>query len=160
MVFNSATQIVFWSSAAALFYTYAGYPIFVYVVSLLFPKPVKVADFEPKVTVLITAYSEERHIHTKINNTLELDYPKEKLEILITSDGSTDKTDEIVKEFATRNVNLFRQEGRVGKTVTQNKAVVQVTSEIVLFSVAATMYETDILRRMLTKGAWRQFLSF
>lgn len=153
MAFYSAAQIVFWTSAVALVYTYAGYPIFVYAVSLLFPKRVKRADFEPNLTVLITAYNEERDIRAKIKNTLELDYPKEKLEILIASDGSTDETDKIVEEFAAEDVRLFRQEGRVGKTVTQNNAVEQVTGEIILFSDATAMYQPDVLRRMLPNFA-------
>jgi cellulose synthase/poly-beta-1,6-N-acetylglucosamine synthase-like glycosyltransferase len=153
MMFYSAAQIVFWTSALALFYTYAGYPIFVYVINLLFPKRVERADFEPNVTVLITAYNEEKDISSKIKNTLELDYPKEKLEILIASDGSTDKTDEIVKEFNAEDVRLFRQDGRVGKTVTQNNAVEQATGEVILFSDATTMYQPDVLHRMMPNFA-------
>ncbi len=153
MTFYSAAQITFWTSAAALFYTYAGYPIFVYAVSLLFPKPVKRADFEPNVTILITAYNEEKDIRVKIENTLAIDYPPTKLEILVASDGSTDKTDEIVKEFAGQTVKLFRQEGRVGKTATQNNAVEQSGGEIILFSDATTMYQPDVLRQMLPNFA-------
>jgi cellulose synthase/poly-beta-1,6-N-acetylglucosamine synthase-like glycosyltransferase len=153
MTFYSAAQIVFWTSATALFYTYAGYPILVYAVSILFPKRVKRAEFEPNVTVLITAYNEERDISGKIENTLKLDYPKGKLEILIASDGSTDQTDNIVKKFASEGVRLFRQEGRVGKTVTQNKAVEQAAGEIILFSDATTMYQPDVLRQMLPNFA-------
>jgi cellulose synthase/poly-beta-1,6-N-acetylglucosamine synthase-like glycosyltransferase len=153
MTFYTAAQITFWTSATALFYTYAGYPILVYAVSLLLPKPVKRAALEPNVTVLITAYNEEKDIRAKIKNTFELDYPKEKLEILIASDGSTDKTDEIVREFAAEKVRLFRQEGRVGKTFTQNSAVEQATGEIILFSDATTMYQPNVLRRMLPNFA-------
>lgn len=149
MNFETVLQIIFWTSAAALFYTYVGYPILVYLVSLLFPKVVKFSDTEPTVTVLITAYNEEKDIRAKLENTLQIDYPPEKFEILVASDGSTDKTDDIVREFAARGVKLFRQEGRVGKTITQNNAVKQASGEIVLFSDATTMYEKDVLRKML-----------
>ena len=149
----TTAQFIFWTGATALFYTYAGYPILVYAVSLLFPKPVKRADFEPNVTVLITAYNEERDIRAKIENTLKLEYPNKKLEILVASDGSTDRTDEIVRNFSGEKVRLFRQEGRVGKTFTQNKAVEQSAGEIVLFSDATTMYQPDALRRMLPNFA-------
>lgn len=74
----------------------------VYLVSRISPKPVKRGEFEPAVTVLITAYNEERAIRQKLENTLEIDYPTDKLEILVASDGSTDETDNIVKEFAGR----------------------------------------------------------
>ncbi|MEP6902698.1 MAG: glycosyltransferase, partial [Actinomycetota bacterium] len=75
------------------------------------------------------------------------------LEILVASDGSTDKTDAIVKEFASKGVRLFRQEGRKGKTYTQNKAVEQATGEIILFSDATTAYKSDVLRQILPNFA-------
>ncbi len=150
---NQTAQIIFWLAVAALFYVYAGYPLLVYLVSLISPKKIKRTAFEPQVTILITAYNEEKAIRAKIENTLAVDYPKNKLEILVASDGSTDKTDEIVKEYASKGVKLFRQEGRVGKTYTQNKAVEQATGEIILFSDATTDYQTDVLREILPNFA-------
>jgi cellulose synthase/poly-beta-1,6-N-acetylglucosamine synthase-like glycosyltransferase len=152
-MFEQLAQIIFWLAAAAIFYVYAGYPLLVYAVSRLFPKTVKRGACEPNVTVLITAYNEERDICAKLENTLEIEYPPEKLEILVASDGSTDRTEEIVKEFAPRGVRLFRQEGRVGKTFTQNKAVEQASGEIILFSDATTFYQKDVLRKMLPNFA-------
>jgi cellulose synthase/poly-beta-1,6-N-acetylglucosamine synthase-like glycosyltransferase len=146
-------QVIFWLSAAALLYVYAGYPLLVYLVSRARPLEVKKAQFAPPVTILITAYNEEKAIRAKLENTLRIDYEPEKLEILVASDGSTDKTDEIVKEFAARGVRLFRQEGRMGKTFTQNEAVKQATGEIILFSDATTDYEKDVLRVMLPNFA-------
>jgi cellulose synthase/poly-beta-1,6-N-acetylglucosamine synthase-like glycosyltransferase len=146
-------ESIFILSLIALFYTYIGYPIFVYLVSLLRPLKVKRAEIEPTVTILITAYNEEKDIRAKLENTFKIDYPKEKLEILVASDGSTDKTDEIVKEFSAQGVKLFRQEGRVGKTVTQNNAVEQSFGEIILFSDATTMYPENVLREILPNFA-------
>ncbi|MBK6751558.1 MAG: glycosyltransferase family 2 protein [Acidobacteria bacterium] len=146
---NTAEQIVFWVSLAGLAYVYAGYPLLVYLVSLAFPRSLKRGEIEPAVTILITAFNEEAAIRAKIENTLKLDYPADKLEIMVASDGSTDATDEIVKEFADRGVRLFRQEGRVGKTETQNNAVARATGEIILFSDATTEYESDVLRKLL-----------
>lgn len=146
-------QIIFWGSAAALVYVYAGYPLLVYLVSRVFPKNVERAACEPKVTVLITAYNEENAIRRKLENTFAIDYPPEKLEILVASDGSTDRTDELVREFAARGVRLFRQEGRVGKTVTQNNAVERAAGEIILFSDATTEYRPDVLRAILPNFA-------
>lgn len=150
---QSIAQIIFWTSIAALFYVYVGYPLLVYAVSRARPKRVKRAAFEPAVTILITAYNEEKDVRRKLENTLEIDYAPEKLEILVASDGSTDKTDEIVREFAARGVKLFRQEGRVGKTFTQNKAVERASGEIILFSDATTDYRADVLRKMLPNFA-------
>ncbi len=148
-----AEKIIFWANAAALIYVYIGYPLLVYSVGYVRPLEVKKSSFEPLVTVLITAYNEEKDIRAKLENTLQIDYPREKLEILVASDGSTDKTDEIVREFSGKNIKLFRQEGRMGKTYTQNKAVEQAAGEIILFSDATTMYETDVLKQMLPNFA-------
>ena len=149
MIFELTAQIIFGLAIGALFYIYFGYPILVYLISLVFPKTVQKKDLEPKVTILITAYNEEKDIRSKLENTLQIEYPKEKLEILVASDGSDDRTDEIVGEFADRGVRLFHQPGRKGKTYTQNKAVEQATGEIILFSDATTNYQSDVLQRVL-----------
>lgn len=150
---NFIAQTFFWISIATLFYVYAGYPLFVWIYSKIFLKIVKRGEIEPFVTVLITAYNEEKDIKRKLENTLEIDYPKGKLEILVASDGSTDKTDEIVRSFAGKGIKLFRQEGRKGKTYTQNKAVEQSNGEIILFSDATTVYRKDVLREILPNFA-------
>ncbi len=145
----TAEQIAFWLCIGVLGYVYVGYPLLVHLVSRVFPKPVVNGDIEPKVTVLITAFNEENDIRAKLENTLSVEYPAAKLEIIVASDGSTDGTDEIVKTFADRGVTLFRQEGRVGKTTTQNNAVEQATGDIILFSDATTLYTKDVFRRIL-----------
>lgn len=129
-----------------LIYTYAGYPLLVFAVSRLFPKSVKKSAFEPTISIIITAYNEELALRVKLENTLALEYPAEKLEIIVASDGSTDKTDEIAGEFAASGIKLFRQEGRLGKTATQNGAVEIANGEIIVFSDATTEYQTDVLR--------------
>lgn len=140
-------------SVGALFYTYVGYPLIVYVFGLARPLRVAKQDIEPRVTVIITAYNEEQVIAEKIKNTLALDYPKDKLEIIVASDGSTDSTDKIVSGLIDKNVRLFRQDGRVGKTLTQNKAVEVSTGDIILFSDATTMYQSNVLRKLLPNFA-------
>lgn len=150
---TSIEQATFWASVGVLGYVYAGYPVLVFVVSRVFPKGVHRGAIEPRVTVLITAYNEEMAIREKLENTLQIDYPQDKLEILVASDGSTDRTDEIVGEFRDRGVRLFRQEGRVGKTATQNKAVEQATGEIILFSDATTNYDDRVFQKILPNFA-------
>lgn len=153
MTLANLAQIVFWLNLSLLFYVYVGYPLLVFAVSRISPKLPRRGAFEPKVSVIITAYNEERDIRAKLENTLEIDYPKEKLEIIAASDCSTDRTDEIVREFADRNVKLYRQAERFGKTSAQNFAVEKATGEIILFSDATTMYEKDVLRAMLPNFA-------
>ena len=140
---------VFSLALLALLYTYVFYPFLVYLVSMLTPNKDKLGEFEPNVTILITAYNEEAAIADKIRNTLEIDYPKEKLQILVASDGSSDKTDEIVESFKDEGVELFHQPGRKGKTFTQNEAVKRCTGEIILFSDATTDYRSDVLRALV-----------
>ncbi|MBC7899100.1 MAG: glycosyltransferase family 2 protein [Saprospiraceae bacterium] len=153
MIFITLAIFVFWLSVGIIFYVYIGYPLLVYIISRLFPKQIKKGDFEPKVSIIITAYNEEQDIRGKIENTLAIDYPLEKLQIIVASDGSTDGTDEIVKEFAAKGVNLFRQDGRVGKTHTQNKAVEQADGEVILFSDATTMFQSDVLKALVPNFA-------
>lgn len=143
---NLIAQVIFFLSITALIYAYIGYPLLVFALSFLRPKRVQKRAFEPTITVIITAYNEERDLPKKLENTLALNYPPQKLEIIVASDGSTDRTDEIVKEFAVRGVKLYRQEGRLGKTSAQNTAVELATNEIIVFSDATTMYQPDVLR--------------
>lgn len=103
----------------------------------------------PEVSLLIAAYNEEESIAAKILNSLELDYPKEKLEIVVVSDGSTDRTDEIVKTFSEHGVRLFRVEGRVGKTEARNQAVLAMRREIIVFSDATAIYEKDAIKKLV-----------
>ena len=144
-----AAQFLFWLSVGALVYTYAGYPLLLYVMSRLKGRETVRGDQSPSVTVIITAYNEERDIAAKLENTLALDYPREKLEILVASDCSNDRTDEIVRGFAARGVRLHRQSERLGKTAAQNAAVERASGEIILFSDATTLYRRDVLRAIV-----------
>lgn len=153
MSLSLVMEIVFCLSVAALFYTYAGYPLVLVVISHLRPRLVLRAEFTPSVTVIITAYNEERDLASKLENTLALDYPQESLEIIVASDCSSDRTDAIAKEFASRNVHLHRQQERLGKTAAQNAAVEIACGEIVLFSDATTLYQPDMLRVMMPSFA-------
>ena len=93
--------------------------------------------------MIIAAYNEEVSIKDKLINTLELDYPSELLEIIVASDGSTDRTDEIVKSFAGKGVILKRIEGRKGKTDAQNKSIEISHGDIIIFSDANAFYQKD-----------------
>src|SRR2546428_13030689 len=109
--------------------------------------------FQPTVSIIITAYNEERDLDAKLENTIALDYPRELLEIIVASDCSSDRTDEIAREFASRGVQLYRQPQRLGKTTAQNAAVERARGEILLFSDATTMYRPNVLRAMMPNFA-------
>ena len=153
MSLRLTAEITFWLSAAALVYTYIGYPILVVLVGAMRPRVPRRGAFEPAVSVIITAYNEERDLAAKLENTLALDYPQELLEIIVASDCSSDRTDEITQEFASRGVRLYRQVQRLGKTTAQNSAVERARGEILLFSDATTMYRPDVLRAMMPNFA-------
>src|SRR5436190_10468981 len=97
---NILLEIIFWISVGLAAYVYVGYPIVVFLAGRLFPRPVVRNKFEPSVSVIITAYNERKDIREKLLNTLALDYPKEKLQVIVVSDCSSDGTDEIVREFS------------------------------------------------------------
>jgi cellulose synthase/poly-beta-1,6-N-acetylglucosamine synthase-like glycosyltransferase len=153
MSLRAFIEITFWLGAGALLYTYVVYPLLVVVVSTLRPRKLRRGACQPTVSVVITAYNEERDIAAKLENTLALDYPKELLEIIVASDCSSDRTDEIVSQFAARGVRLYRQPQRLGKTTAQNAAVERARGEILLFSDATTMYQPNVLRAMLPNFA-------
>jgi cellulose synthase/poly-beta-1,6-N-acetylglucosamine synthase-like glycosyltransferase len=153
MILRLGAEVVFWASAAALFYTYAGYPLLITLLSALRPRKVRRGEIEPTVSVIITAYNEERDLTAKLENTLALDYPRDLLEIIVASDCSTDRTDEIAREFAAHGVRFHRQSKRLGKTAAQNAAVQQARGEVILFSDATSLYEPEVLRAIVPNFA-------
>ena len=136
-----------------ILYTYFGYLILTVVLSLFINKKVKKEDIRPSVTLMIAAYNEEADIVEKLENSLSIFYPKDQLEIVVVSDGSTDRTDEIVKSYEKHGIKLIRVEGRVGKTEARNIALKQIKSEIILFSDATTEYREDVLEKLVRNFA-------
>src|SRR5262245_59633500 len=106
-------ELVFTGGFALVLYTYAGYPAIIWALSKMFGRPVRCADITPRLSVIIAAYNEARDISAKIEDTLALDYPRGKLEVIVASDCSTDQTDEIVRRYADRGVVLYRQSERL-----------------------------------------------
>ena len=137
---------VFWFVFILTLYAYTGYPVILKIGARLFQIRVKREIFFPKVTFIIAAYNEEKIIKEKIKNTLSLDYPKDQLEIIVVSDCSTDRTDEIVKGYENRGVKLLRMIERGGKVEGHKMAVKSAASEILVFSDATGMYEKDALK--------------
>ena len=109
-------QIALWLLIATAVYAVALYPLLVLALCKLWRKEFLRRPIEPPVSLIIAAFNEEESIAAKIENALETDYPTEKLEIIVASDASTDRTDEIVRGFAARGVKLFRARGNVGKS--------------------------------------------
>src|SRR5712691_2833077 len=132
-------EIVFWLSVGLVAYAYLGYALLLWGLSLFRFRRVSKADITPSVTFIITAYNEQSRIAGKLENTLKLVYPRLKLEVLVASDCSSDKTDEIVKVYADRGVRLVRASVRKGKEAAQKLAVAVAKGEIFVFSDVATI---------------------
>ena len=119
-------EILFWGSIIIIIFSYFGYPISLYLFALLRGKDVKKSAFTPKVTIIITAFNEEKRINAKLENTLSLEYPREKLQILVASDGSTDRTNKLVKDLSEEElVIVMRRLGiqRLDLTSDEQRAV-------------------------------------
>jgi cellulose synthase/poly-beta-1,6-N-acetylglucosamine synthase-like glycosyltransferase len=147
-------KTLFWGSLGALAWTHVGYPVAAAAFARLRPRPVRKGDVTPDVTVVVAAHDEEEVIGRRIENLLELDYPADRLAIVVASDGSTDRTDEIVEEIAAGApaVRLLRSE-RAGKATAQNGAVEATSSEVVAFSDANSRWEPDALRQLVRSFA-------
>ncbi len=132
-----------------IFYIYLGYPAFVFIMAAIKNRKVKKGPFVPYATFLISVYNEDEYIDATIKNKLALNYPKEKLEIIVISDGSTDRTDEIVKQYEDQGVKLLRQEPRAGKTSALNMAAPKAKGDVLIFSDANSLYEENALINLM-----------
>jgi len=142
-------EVVFIICIGWVAYVYVGYPLLVMLLAILFrSSPIKKA-FQPSVTILIPAYNEKEHIAATIENKLSLNYPKDKIQIIVISDESEDGTDDIVQSYADKGVQLVRQEPRRGKTSGLNLAVPKASGEILVFSDANSIYDVDALLYMM-----------
>lgn len=144
-----AIQFIFWLSFLFIIYTYFGYPVMLGILAFLWGKPVQKGDVTPSVSFIITAYNEERLMPGKIENTLAQDYPKEKLEIIVASDCSTDKTDQIVQSYKSNRVSLVRVSRRLGKENAQKHAIDVARGEILVFSDVATILDPSGVRNIV-----------
>jgi len=149
-----ALRLVFWFCAGALAWTHVGYPLVAALLAAIRPRRVRKADGEPIVAVIIAAHNEEDVIARRLENLLELDYPSDRLEIVVASDASTDRTNEIVDEFAARDprIRLVRCP-RGGKVAAQNLAVRLTSGEVLAFSDANATWAPDALRKLVRNFA-------
>ncbi len=144
----AVAKVVFWLAALLLFYVYAGYPLLLAIIGLFVRSRRPEAGYYPRLSVLIAAYNEEEAIARKIEQTLALEYPADKLEVLVLSDCSTDRTDEIVSSFPDKRVRLVRMTDRRGKTHAQNQGIKEATGEVTVFSDATAVYQSKALLYM------------
>lgn len=142
------TKILFWSAIGFIAYTYFFFPLMTLLRGLFWRTPIQQAKITPSVSLIIAAYNEAQNIAAKIDNSLALDYPREKLEIVIASDGSTDGTDEIVRRYASQGIRLLSLPRR-GKAPALNAAVAAANGEVLVFSDANSMYAPDAIQALV-----------
>jgi cellulose synthase/poly-beta-1,6-N-acetylglucosamine synthase-like glycosyltransferase len=143
-------EFIFYFAIAMLVYVYFGYPCCALVLGKIKRNsPIKNETYSPSVSIVIAAFNEENNIAQTIENKLDLNYAHDRMEILVVSDGSTDRTDEIVAGYAAKGVQLLIQDSRQGKTAALNAALLRASGEIVVFSDANSIYERDALIKLV-----------
>ncbi len=144
-------ELLFWLALALVFYTYLGYGILLFILvklkRIFVKKETFPEGFEPEVTLVIPAYNEQDYIAEKAQNSLELDYPKEKLRILFITDGSTDTTPDIIRGI--EGVELTHEDIRAGKSAAENRAMTMVDTPIVVFCDANTYLNPMCIRNLV-----------
>jgi len=147
-------KTVFWGSLGALAWTHVGYPVVAELAARVRPRAVRKGDGRPSVTVIIPAYNEETVIARRLDNLLALDYPAEKLEIVVASDASIDGTNAIVEAVAATEPRVSLLEcPRGGKVAAQDRAVRQSSSEVVAFSDGNATWAPDALGHLVANLA-------
>jgi cellulose synthase/poly-beta-1,6-N-acetylglucosamine synthase-like glycosyltransferase len=148
---------LFWFSAGLVFYVWIGYPLLLFVLASVFSRwrscPEQAGD--PFVSIIVAVHNEEQKIAPKLVDCLELLYPQDRLEILVASDGSTDRTEEIVRGFMIRNsrVRWLQSDRRLGKSGVQNLAARQAHGDLLFFTDANTAVPPPVLRTMVDRLA-------
>ena len=147
-------ELMFWCAVALLAYPYLVYPVLLWLLAQVSPRRTTLAGQPsdlPSLTLVISAYNEAEVIGGKIENSIAIDYPVDRLEVLVVSDASDDATDGIVRDWQARDprVRLVRQEERRGKTSGLNLAMGEARGEVVVFSDANAMYRPDALRKLV-----------
>jgi len=147
---SSVAEILFWASVAMVSYVYAGYPLLLLVLRKLIDQPVDKQPYFPSVSLLIPAFNEAAVIREKIKNSLALDYPADKLEIVVASDGSTDGTGAAARELPDgRRVRVLDYAKNRGKVAVMNDAFPELKGDIVVFSDASSMLMPEAVREIV-----------
>jgi len=136
---------LFWMFTVVIFYTYAGYPFVLWLVSCFMKKRVNKGAYEPGVSVILSAFNEEKAIGEKLENLLRLNYPQHKLEILVGSDGAFDKTDEIVTRCKSSQIRFFRFVRNLGKPQVLNALAEEARGSVLVFTDARQELNPDAI---------------
>lgn len=146
-------KLLFWFFIFLVGYCYFLYPVLVWAVARIFPRKINKREIMPSVSVVVSVWNEEDVIEAKLRNFLALDYPANKFEILIGSDGSTDRTNEIIRTFQDPRVHLVELNDRKGKMAVLNRLVGLAKSEIIVFTDARQVFERNAIKELVANFA-------
>jgi cellulose synthase/poly-beta-1,6-N-acetylglucosamine synthase-like glycosyltransferase len=149
----SFAAIAFWLSLFLLAYVYLGYPLIAWLRGHLMAKPCARAPIDPFVSVIVVAHDEANRIRRRIENLLGSDYPRDRFEILIGSDGSSDETVAMASAYEGENVRVFAFRERRGKSSVLNDLVPSAKGEIVVFADARQRFDPDAIRTLVANFA-------
>ena len=141
-------MIIFAASTVAFVFPHLLYLPSLFLLSR-FRKVLSPGQAQPSVSLVISAYNEQDIIREKIENALQLNYPREQLEVMVISDASDDQTDEIVQQYADQNVRLFRQDQRLGKSAGLTQFCPQSAGDILVFTDANSMFQADAISNLV-----------
>jgi biofilm PGA synthesis N-glycosyltransferase PgaC len=146
-------KTAFWISLSIVVYVYLGYPLLLLLMRRIRPRPPLKTEFEPTVTILIAAHNERDRIERKLQNCFELDYPRRKLQIVVSLDGPTDGTRSVVEKFAKRGVRMVHSQEHRGKPSALNDGIRCATGTIVVFADARQIFAKDAIGQLVRNFA-------
>jgi biofilm PGA synthesis N-glycosyltransferase PgaC len=146
-------EVIFWLSAASIFYVYLGYPALLAFWRRFRMRPVKKGKYEPSVSIVIAAHNELHNIERKLRNCFELDYPKTKLQIIVSLDGPADGSEFVVWKYAGRGVEMVHSKKHMGKAAALNRALRRASGDIVVFADARQKFSRNAVRELAANFA-------
>ena len=146
-------KVAFWSSLSFIVFAYAGYPILLYIRARYWPRPVRRANITPTVTIVLAVHNEEQNLPVKLHNLAALDYPEDRLEVVVVSDGSTDETNNILASWKNQKRHIVVLPRHLGKAIALNSGVSEAHGEILVFVDARQVVAPDALKNLVANFA-------
>jgi cellulose synthase/poly-beta-1,6-N-acetylglucosamine synthase-like glycosyltransferase len=146
-------KLVFWVSVAFVAYTYLGYPLWLYLLCRWWPRPIRAGEIFPRVSMVMAVYNEEKTLPRKLLNLRQLEYPQDRFEIIVISDGSTDATNKILKAQTHSSLRVVFLPEHQGKGMALNRGIELAEGDIVVFTDARQLIKPDALRHLVAPFA-------
>jgi biofilm PGA synthesis N-glycosyltransferase PgaC len=146
-------ELVFWSACFWIAWVNVGYALLLLVWSRLAPRPILKRSIEPTVSIVVALHNERKNVAARLRNCLELDYPAEKLQVIVSLDAPTDGTDLLLEEYAGKGVTVLLSAVRKGKADAINRGIAAATGEIVLLADARQRFDRNVVRELVANFA-------